>query len=337
MKTGLKLTLAFAAWILAGSTGHAQEKITLKIADYLPSGHIIYTAGLKLFMEAATKETNGRVEFQYFPSEQLGKAKDMLTLVQSGTVDVAEVLPSYVSEKLPFTTIIELPGLYASSCQGTQAFLDATRQDGVLAEEFLKNGVRNILPVVYPPADLLVASKEVTKIEHWNGLKVRAAGGPTEVAVAEMGGVALKMSATDIYQALSRGTVDAALIGATSAEVYGLDTVIKSLTTDFSLGSVVNTYVFNEQKWQSLPEDIRAGLQRAGDAASLSLCATLDTQRQKDLERMQGMGITINRLDEAENSAWAKQVSGLIGEWATRLNMEQSQVQQVYDGLRPAN
>ena len=58
----------------------AQEKITLRLADSLPSGHVIHELVAKPFMELVTKATNGQVTFQHFPSEQLGKAKDMAQL-----------------------------------------------------------------------------------------------------------------------------------------------------------------------------------------------------------------------------------------------------------------
>ena len=55
----------------------AQEKITLRLAESLPSGHVIHELVAKPFMELVTKATNGQVVFQHYPAEQLGKAKDM--------------------------------------------------------------------------------------------------------------------------------------------------------------------------------------------------------------------------------------------------------------------
>jgi TRAP-type C4-dicarboxylate transport system substrate-binding protein len=50
-------------------------------------------------MELVTKATNGQLEFQHFPSEQLGKAKDMAQLTVAGVADLAYIVPSYSSDK----------------------------------------------------------------------------------------------------------------------------------------------------------------------------------------------------------------------------------------------
>ena len=42
----------------SASSSSAQEKITLRLADSLPSGHIIHELVAKPFMELVTKATN---------------------------------------------------------------------------------------------------------------------------------------------------------------------------------------------------------------------------------------------------------------------------------------
>src|SRR5256885_16831921 len=77
----------------------AQEKITLRLAESLPSGHVIHELVAKPFMELVTRATNGQVTFQHYPAEQLGKAKDMAQLTVAGVADVSYIVPSYSSEK----------------------------------------------------------------------------------------------------------------------------------------------------------------------------------------------------------------------------------------------
>src|ERR1700709_1737758 len=96
---------ALAALILGASVSasSAEDKIVLKLADSLPAGHIIHEMVAKPFMELVTKATNGQVTFQHFPSEQLGKAKDMAQLTALGVMDLAYMVPSYSSDKFPLT------------------------------------------------------------------------------------------------------------------------------------------------------------------------------------------------------------------------------------------
>ena len=47
------------------STASAQEKITLRLADSLPSGHVIHELVGKPLSELVTKLTNGQGTFQH--------------------------------------------------------------------------------------------------------------------------------------------------------------------------------------------------------------------------------------------------------------------------------
>ena len=99
MSTGLttRSIVASALLVTAAYPAAAQEKITLRLAESLPAGHVIHELVAKPFMELVTKATNGQVAFQHYPAEQLGKAKDMAQLTVAGVADVSYIVPSYSS------------------------------------------------------------------------------------------------------------------------------------------------------------------------------------------------------------------------------------------------
>ncbi len=133
--------IAAAAVLAAGvSPAVAQEKITLRLAESLPAGHVIHELVAKPFMELVTKATNGQVTFQHYPAEQLGKAKDMAQLTVAGVADVSYIVPSYSSEKYPLTAVAELPGIFDTECQGSLAFYKISHNGGILeTKEFGPN------------------------------------------------------------------------------------------------------------------------------------------------------------------------------------------------------
>jgi hypothetical protein len=49
--------------------------------------------------DQVAERTAGRVKFQYYPAEQLGKVKDMLSLTQTGVADIAYVALSFITRK----------------------------------------------------------------------------------------------------------------------------------------------------------------------------------------------------------------------------------------------
>lgn len=100
----------------------AQAPLLLRVADHLPANHFLIGPLARYWMDSVTRATGGAVRFEHFPSEQLGKAKAMLTIAFSGTADMAGVVPSYISEKLPWSVVAELPGSFGSSCEGTLGY-----------------------------------------------------------------------------------------------------------------------------------------------------------------------------------------------------------------------
>ena len=80
--------------IVAIAPARAADQVTLRVADSFPGGHYISDQVTKWFMDRVVKETGNKVAFQYYPSEQLGKVKDLLSLTQTGVVDIGYVAPS---------------------------------------------------------------------------------------------------------------------------------------------------------------------------------------------------------------------------------------------------
>ena len=126
-----KTTTALAALLLTTGAVAAQD-ITLRLADSLPVGHYMTTGVAEPLMNGTKDMTGGKVAFEHFPAQQLGKAKDMLSLVQSGVADIAYVGASYTADKLPLSSVGELPEAFTNSCEGTLAFWEIAKPGGAL-------------------------------------------------------------------------------------------------------------------------------------------------------------------------------------------------------------
>jgi TRAP-type C4-dicarboxylate transport system substrate-binding protein len=197
--------------IVAIAPARAADQVTLRVADSFPGGHYISDQVTKWFMDRVVKETGNKVAFQYYPSEQLGKAKDLLSLTQTGVVDIGYVAPSFVTDKLPLSVVAELPSRFSKSCEGTAAFYKLAT-DGIIAKRELEpNGVRLLFTIVLPPYQIFLRSPTFPGIDALKGLKIRTSGKAKELAVQRLGAVSLQIASPDIYQALSRGTIDGML------------------------------------------------------------------------------------------------------------------------------
>ena len=294
------------AVLLAGSAGaaaQAEQVTTLRIADSLPNGSFIYKLVTKPFMDEVTKVTNGKVKFQYFPGQQLGKAKDMLKLTQTGMADIGYVGPSYILDKMPLSSAFELPGAFSDdSCQGFKAYWAMTHDGGFLEKnEFGPNGIIPLLSIVTRHHVYVSSDKNVKSAQDLAGLKMRSSGGAMAYTIRELGMIPVNVSAPETYESMSRGTIDGAIYPAQSAFDYGLTDLIKRGTVKEHFAGVVLTYSISMAAWNKLDPATQKILLDVGKKVSTTSCIGFDAAEQKAIAKMKEQGIKTIEFDAASD------------------------------------
>lgn len=307
------------AGMLLTAGAQAQNKITLRVADSFPTGHYIVDYATKFWMDSVTKATNGQVTFEYYPAEQLGKAKDLLSLALSGVADVAYVAPSFVSDKMPLSAVSELPGGPASSCATSNAYWKLSK-DGILFQrEFQPNGVRPMFGVVISGYQIFTKNK-IDSLKSLEGLKLYTAGGAKELMVRKLKAVPIKMATPEVYESLSRGTIDGVMFPYASLFPYNVHTLVKYATVGENFGAFAASYVINESRFRKLPENVQKAMIDAGDAAVARACALIDKDTEGYLDKLKQMGITLLTLSAAERKDLDATIDSIGQEWADNLN-----------------
>src|SRR6478672_2980988 len=192
--------LALAA-ILSIGAAEAQTTTKIKIADSFPVGHYLpkYITTPMIERLKANPAAKG-IEFEYYPAEQMGKAKDFLSLTQSGVIDIAYVAPGFVSDKMPLSVVPELPLPYSGSCQATLAYWDMAKPGGILdKKEFAPNGVRLLFTIVLPPYQV-VTRKPFASLKDVEGMKIRVSGSAKELLVRKLKAVPVVMPTPEVYE-----------------------------------------------------------------------------------------------------------------------------------------
>jgi TRAP-type C4-dicarboxylate transport system substrate-binding protein len=330
---------AFALSILLGSTAlaAAQKKVQLRFADSLPPTHLFTTEVARPWMEVVTEATGGAVTFQHYPAEQLGKAKDMLSLVGSGVADIAFVTPIYITDKLPLSGVYDLPGGPFTSCQGAKAFLSLATGDGILAkEEFRPNGIRVLMAVVQPPFQVFTASKEIKTIKDLSGLKLRSAGGAQDITATKLGIVPVKITAPETSQAMSRGTIDGGILAHVSIGAYGLTNLIKYATDGENFGSAVVTWSISEAKLQQLSPELQRIMIDAGRKVTLKGCKAIEDGVTTAIAAWREKGVTIVKFPLADHNALAGIFGKIRQEWAAGLDVRGRPGTQVLEAFTAA-
>lgn len=315
------LATSFAA-MLGFSQGSAAQQIKLRVADSFPTGHWISVNITKYMMEQVSERTGKQVEFEYYPAEQLGKAKDLLSLANSGVADIAYVAPGFVGDKMPLSVVGELPlpTTSASACPLTMAYWKIARPGGVLDQkEFAPNGVRVLFTIVLPPYQLLNKAR-FASLKDLTGMKIRSTGAPKELALRKLGAVPVQIPSPEINEAMSRGTVDGALMPIGSVPSYGLEKIARYFTVGENFGSFVATYVISERRWKTLPPEVQKVLTDLGDELSQRACEMADREESDNIKKLQGAGVAIVKLPAADAPAMREMQNSVGKDWADGLD-----------------
>lgn len=314
--------LFFGVAAVCLAAGPALAQMELKLADTMPAGHTIHRAVTDMFIEDVATATGGEVTLRHYPGGQLGKGADSLRLIQSGLQDIGLISPSHVSDKMPLTAVGELPGLWGTACEAALAMWDMSREGGILHEkEYKPNGVRALVFFPLPGYQLMVSSdREFETLADAAGLKLRTTGGALELIVQSLGATPVRMTAPDMYESMSRGTIDGALFSYQAATSYKLDDLIKISTEGQNLGTVVNAYFISEQRWNSLSQDVRTVIAEAGERATKEGCKGLDKAELDARAQLEAAGTQIISLSEEDQGAIDETNARVQQEWAEKLD-----------------
>jgi TRAP-type C4-dicarboxylate transport system substrate-binding protein len=292
--------------------------IKLKIADTFPIGHTVVEYATKFFINRVEQLSNGQVTFQYFPSGQIGNAKDMLQLTRSGVADIAYIGPAYVGT-MPLSSVVELPGTFASSREAAPVFWKLAN-GYLLDKEYLRNGVRPVLVFATAPYQIWNTKREVKSVGDAKGLKLRTAGGAMDLAVKTIGAVPIASPPAEMYESIQRGTMDGSVLAASSVRSYKVDDLVKYGMIGANLGLFVGTYSINEQVWQRLPDAAKRALMTAGEEATTRLAEVLDKEVVQLNEEFRKKGIKMYQLTDADKKAWADVLTPVAEKWAKMLD-----------------
>lgn len=305
---------------VTGAGASAQE-LKLRMGDSLPAGHVIAETATKPWIEMVTQRSGGRLRIEYFPAEQIGKAKDFLRLTQAGLVDIGYVGPSYISEKMPLSAVAELPGASRTSCEVMRSYWSLAKEGGWLYErEYRPNGIRPLFVIALPPYQLIMGGGGVTSAQDLKGRKIRAAGGAQSFALEELGMVPVRMAPPEIYEAMSRGAIDGALLAHISVDSYKLTGITKAVSRGQNFGTIVVSYAIGEKKWASLPADIQAMLGQAGDEMVEIACRSFDDRESAAVRRLQDAGIAVIPFGEHDTAVLQGANDKIAAQWARSLD-----------------
>ncbi|MBG07094.1 MAG: C4-dicarboxylate ABC transporter substrate-binding protein [Rhodospirillaceae bacterium] len=213
-----------------------------------------FTESLEFLSSEIKKRTGGNFDFKLYYGEQLSKSKENLDGISVGAFDAALVCQSYHPGKLPAANVLDLPFLpitnFDVQYEVSKTIFDHPR----VKSDFAKWNAIIFAINILPQYEYMGKGKPPATVADFKGKRLRALGGMGRSA-KKIGAVPTTVPASETYNALSRGTVDAIGFPFTYAfSAYKLDEVADWYTTNMSLGTVNCPIVANKGSWDRLPK-----------------------------------------------------------------------------------
>lgn len=216
------------------------------------------------FAEELDKRTNGQIKMDVVSLPELGLTGfELVRVTRSGLVDVADVILAYVAGEVPAVEAVDLPGLYPdfeSSAKAHASFIAAVKK-----YEDKLGGV--VLGGYLWPNQYVISRKPVRSPADFKGLKIRVYGAADTEFVRALGMEPVAITFAEVYTALERGTVDAAMTGSYPAFAVKLYEVAKYII-DVNHGPNSGVLVVSKRTWDRLTPEVKAILTKLGEEFS---------------------------------------------------------------------
>ncbi|MFV0244348.1 MAG: TRAP transporter substrate-binding protein DctP [Qingshengfaniella sp.] len=294
MKVSFLTASAALLFGLLPGTVLAQE-VTLRIADQFPLTHLASKLTIQPFIAEVEARSDGRIKFEHYPAEQLSKSRGMLDAVRSGVADLALQVAGQVSDRLPLSTVVELPSIGADIEQCFTAF-QALAQSVLLEREYAPLGVRAIEVNCTPSQYMTTSAASIDTLDQLRGLKLRAGGSAVELTLKEVGATAVNMSAPDIYMSIERGTLDGAIFAPASTLGYKLENIVKGVAKNISFGSNAAILFMNERAFQKLPADLQQIILDVGREVGQDVAEAYNADTERSLGLLAEAGVNVYDL-----------------------------------------
>ncbi len=287
--------------VFAG-TASAQE-VELRLAHSLSSTEPAHLAAER-FAEAVTQRSDGQVEVNVFPGEQLGSGKDVNQMIRQGANVMNITDPGYLSDFVPDVGVLNGPYLLTDPLSfpkllGSDWYQEIDQQlqeKGIRALGWGLFGARHLLAdkPVRTPADMAGMTVRVPPNQMWIETFQAMGARPTTVEWSE------------VYNALQQNVVEAA--EAPLGSLYGskLYETRKTLSTTGHFTAWV-ALVMSEQVFDGLPQETQKLLLEEGKAWGDTLTQTTLEKQEGYIGQMEAEGVTLVR--DVDLGAFQKQTA----------------------------
>jgi TRAP-type transport system periplasmic protein len=305
------IALFVCCGLFRGTAVQAADKpITMELSSFMPTSDKLHMM-LEEYCKEMEKRTNGRLKINIHPGATLTPPTQTYDSVQKEIIDMGWGPLQVTTGRFPLMEVMDLPlGLKS----GYLTTLLATE----VARKFKPKelaGVKILWMNSSPPANLQT-KKPIKTLEELKGLKLRSTGGTTTKVIDSLGAVPLMIPPPDVYDALSKGVADGAVVISDALTTMKWSDILK-YTTVLGRNSFANNgyFIMNLNRFNALPQDIQQIVDKMSEEYMEKMSKLWDQKELDAIATLKSLGQTTTVLNDQEQARWAQKLAPLFDQY----------------------
>lgn len=279
-----------------------------------------------LFMaKQIEKKSNGKIKVKVYPNQQLGSERELLELLQIGSLGMTKVSAAALEGFAPTMQVFGMPYLFRDDEHQRKVL------EGPIGKQLLLDGeeywLRGLCYYDAGKRSFYTKDKPVETPEDLAGLKVRVMESVTASnMVKALGSSPTPVSYGELYTALQQGIVDAAENNPPSLYTSKHYEVCKyySLDEHTALPDVV---IISTKVWEDLTEEEQQWVQEAADESATYEYKLWEESSAESMRELEAAGVTITYPDK---EPFRKAVEGVYDQ----LKIDQPEIYEIVQAIR---
>lgn len=212
-----------------------------------------FTKGIEVLADKVAKGSGGNFTIRLGYAETFSKDRENLDSIKLKAVDGAHFCNFYHPGKNPAYMVFSLPFLPLGDWDVSLKARNELFKHPALVADMDNWDAMAYASTLLPQYEFMGKGAPPTSLAAWKGKRVRAGGGIGD-AMEVLGAIKTTTTATEVYTAMERGTMDAASFPYTYSHVsYRIHEIADWYTTNMSPGTAECPIVFSKSSWAKLP------------------------------------------------------------------------------------
>ncbi len=321
------LLAAVAGLALVGQAAAADYEFRFQSSDPSGNPNFILQTG---WTEALAERTGGKVSVELLPVGSIVEHAETQDAIAAGILDGHITDTSYFTGKdAGFGLIANPVGAWSSPEQMFEFVENGGGKE--LMNELVQPYGLHFIGATTPGLEAFVSKVPIDTVDGLKGVKMRAPEGLVQQVFAAAGAAPVNLPGSEVFTALDKGVIEAADYTVFSTnQAQGLNDIAKHpIYPGFHSMPLVEVSM-NKDKWDALPDDIKAAFEETVKEFSRTQVAALAAKDEEAVAAAKAGGeITVHDWSPEER---AKFRAIAMGEWE-KVATRSPNAQKVYDTL----